>query len=437
MNRNKIISIILIFCLMTGFLAYPTPVYAKNIFQRLFQFLKWSTHHIVTGPGKIAAKLTRPLGPILGPIAANIILANMPNKLVKIITQAQKVKSLTAYEDQTKKLNQAKAILNQRSDEIADDIDNLYDLREQLQKNLLSGDVKFSQYKDEVVALDEMIEGYENLQDRMLQAADNLKPENLLKQIATDVFKSGSKTLGNHVMRKVGDELKKLVNAEVVNKFLGKGGLNALKVIDLIVAGDTSSILLEIGYSKDDPDFAGMLEEIKKEIKDQLKSDRDYLKGNWRKVMKEKIQEIIGRLEKERRDLNANASKIDIGNSNENTNMTSSNVNDPGLLDELLDFEEDDNENANTSQTLSVDADGCLPGYSFDRLSGTGCVQTNCYDINDAHNDSLGHCICGTTGSVAYDPKAKNQACKYDDKYATCPGCVYKCDYEDGDCVED
>lgn len=110
---------------------------------------------------------------------------------------------------------------------------------------------------------------------------------------------------------------------------------------------------------------------------------------------------------------------------------------DNDAIDELLEFEEDGDENKNTKKTLLVDEHGCLPGYKWDRL--TGCIQTNCYNeaIPHAHWSHIGKCVCGSSGSIDEDPKDYNQECAYGADYESCPGCVYKCDKLNGDCVED
>lgn len=46
----------------------------------------------------------------------------------------------------------------------------------------------------------------------------------------------------------------------------------------------------------------------------------------------------------------------------------------------------------------------CPPGFHFDRLSGTGCVQDDCGIIPESHFDSTGHCTCNEGYSPCFEP---------------------------------
>jgi hypothetical protein len=50
----------------------------------------------------------------------------------------------------------------------------------------------------------------------------------------------------------------------------------------------------------------------------------------------------------------------------------------------------------------------CKEGFHFDRMSGVGCVQTNCWTVDPPHShfDYTGHCVCGTDDCKA-DPVCK------------------------------
>jgi hypothetical protein len=50
----------------------------------------------------------------------------------------------------------------------------------------------------------------------------------------------------------------------------------------------------------------------------------------------------------------------------------------------------------------SASAVDCPPGFRWDRMSGVGCVQANCPDVNspNSHWGYTGNCICGTDDCV-------------------------------------
>ena len=78
----------------------------------------------------------------------------------------------------------------------------------------------------------------------------------------------------------------------------------------------------------------------------------------------------------------------------------------------------------------------CPPGYEWQRMSGVGCVQINCNDIANAHYSYTGACICGSSGSIAENPKDPNKECYYPRDHKSCPGCIYACVHLDEDCPE-
>ncbi|MFH1598319.1 MAG: hypothetical protein ABIB97_04605 [Patescibacteria group bacterium] len=79
----------------------------------------------------------------------------------------------------------------------------------------------------------------------------------------------------------------------------------------------------------------------------------------------------------------------------------------------------------------------CGPGYTWDRMSGVGCKQTNCNDIGDAHYSYTGHCICGSSGSINEDPTDPNKECYKGSDNEGCSGCLYACVGLDEDCPGD
>ncbi|MFC1687272.1 hypothetical protein ACFL0L_01740 [Patescibacteria group bacterium] len=434
---QKIITVVVLIIFVSVTLLYPATAEARTILQKLVHFLKKTTRFLINLPGNIAQTLTRPLGPVLGPIAANMLLANMPNRLVEVLAKADTVsQGISAFESQTNKLNAAKKVLEDRADEVYKDIEELYEIKDKMFQQLKTGELDWDEYKDKVVAFKKIVEAYEETAERLETAAENLKPENLLKQIAGNALKQSSRKIKRIIQRRIGNELKKLINPDLVSKFLGEGGQNVLEVIDLIVAGDSTRILLDLGYDRDHPDFKNLLDKIKADIKEQLKSDRDYLKGNWKQVLEQKIKDILAEYEIKKEE--GNLEEFFLGNTNKNTNTEASDTSQDDLFDELLNVTEDGDEPTNQPKELPKDADGCLPGYHYDRKV-IGCVQTNCNEssIAHAHISYDGYCVCGSSGSIAEDPTDFNQECSYGKDYATCPGCVYKCEKIGGDCVED
>ncbi len=84
--------------------------------------------------------------------------------------------------------------------------------------------------------------------------------------------------------------------------------------------------------------------------------------------------------------------------------------------------------------TSLVNAQDCKPGYEWQRMSGVGCVQSDCNSIADAHYSYTKDCVCGSVGSINEKPNDPNKACHRDWEYTSCPGCLYACIHTDDMC---
>lgn len=425
---QKTITIIILITFISVFLFFPTQVEARGFLKNLLRFLKRTTKFIVQLPSKIADTLTKPLGPILGPIAAQMLFANAPSKILEIINKADKINTgISTFESQTQKLNDAKKVLNDRAEEIYKDIEGLYELDAEMKNQLLSGDITYDQYKEDFVALNQIIKAYETTATSLETAANNLRPENLLQQIAGDVIKASQNQIRTIIKSNVTKELEKLFNPDIIKTFLGDGGMNITKVIDLVISGDATRILNDLGYDRSHPDFNALLDTIKSEIKNQMKNNRDYLKDNWRDVVGDKIKQILEEYEvsKNNDTLDEFYDKYGNKNTNEATNTDSTSANSNADLGDIFDFEDPEDRIA-PDPTLPKDENGCYSGYEWDIKVGK-CKQTNCNGITDAHWSYTVDCVCGSSGSDFENPKDPNKECHLRSDNASCPSCVFAC----------
>jgi len=76
----------------------------------------------------------------------------------------------------------------------------------------------------------------------------------------------------------------------------------------------------------------------------------------------------------------------------------------------------------------------CPNGYTYSPRSGIECIQTNCNSIQNGHWDYTGHCVCGSSGSIAEDPKDPNKECILPHENASCPDCLFACVHLDEKC---
>lgn len=413
---QKTISVLLIISLVFCYLIFPAKAEARGFFNDLIRFLGRTARFVVRTPGNIARELTRPLGPFLGPIAADVLLANAPNRILRVIDKAQHIQQgIDTYDAQVKKLENAQKILRDRAEEVRQEAEALKQTKSQLEQDLLSRNISLVDYQNKIISLDQIVGAYEETAQRLDRAANNLKAENLLGQVAADALHRSVKNIGNVITHRINNEIKNLMGPDIIKKFVGEGGMNVENVIDLILTGDIMRVLESQGHKSTDPDFKNLLEQLKKDIKEQMKNDRKFLQGNWRELLDKKIKEI---LDKNKVNINKAANTNAAANTNTEANANM-------------------NEEANTDEVaIPVDEHGCKPGYTWSPQSGISCIQTNCYNeaIPNAHWSYEGYCVCGSSGSIAENKNDPNKECTYPATYAKCPGCVYECVKFDEDC---
>ncbi len=403
--RQKTIAVVLIASVAFGFLLAPATVEARGFFKDLLRFVGRTTKFVVRLPGNIASGITRPLGPVLGPLAAQVLLANTPNRILEIINKADKVSNAAdLIQAQEAKLKAAQQALRSQAAAIQKDIDSLTAIKKSMEQQLLSGDISYDEYKNQFIAFNEVLSAYQETQSRLERAADNIQPQNLIRLIGGDVLRVTASQIGSIVQRKLGEEFERVISQDVINKFLGDNGMNVVNVIDLIITGDVTRLLNQHGYDRTDPDFDALLAEIKAEVKAQMQDNKDYVRDNWETLVDQKLQEII-----DRNKSNANAAL-----SNINASSFPTNADDP-ISDSYID-----------SSMMPLDADGCTPGWEWSTKVGK-CIQSNCSSVSHAHYSYVLDCVCGSSGSIAEDPNDPNKECSYPANYGSCPGCVYAC----------
>ncbi len=62
------------------------------------------------------------------------------------------------------------------------------------------------------------------------------------------------------------------------------------------------------------------------------------------------------------------------------------------------------------------------------------CVQTNCAQVQHAHEAYAGACVCGSSGSIRENPNDPNKECSRPSDFAACPNCVYACVHNNQAC---
>lgn len=402
--------------------AYPQQkAYARNFFKDTFRAFKKGTRFII----KLPTKATRWMGPVLGPIAATILTKNLikHQQLGKIFNKASKVdRSLQKIENAEKQVAEMKKLYEEQSQEMYSKADELAELREELGKKLIEDpEYTYDDYKKQVIALDQLIDIHDSAGDKFSLASQRMNNKTVRKMLGKNILKTAMGSIKNAVLFEATKELGKIVDPQVVTSFLKSGGGGINSVIDYFVEGEISKALGKGDINEESVDMDELRYRVRNSIKNNLKKDAEFFKENWSEKINEILKAEVEKLAKETGDLEDARKPFEQMKNNTKEDKNEEKKSDENLsdLDDFLELEE-------TTK--------CPTGYDYKPHYGVDCVQTNCFDIADAHLGSTGHCICGSVGSLGYDPDDANKICKYSTENKSCPGCVYACVHTDEDC---
>jgi hypothetical protein len=411
-NKSKLSAtfLLLIFCFN---LIAPTPVYARISFRKFFRSLKRATRFVIQLP----EKSTRWMGPVLGPIAADLISYNLGShhKLGKFFKKARRLdKTFKNIEEQKKLMNELKGLYTSQSQDLSKKAQEIRDYRKSLAELVTKGELSFDDFKEKVVDLEQLAGVYDEAANKFKNSADKLKPTSIVKLLGRDFFKNTLSKLKNLVAFETSKELSKYINPNVLKTLLSQDNLSLDGFIDLLVSGDLKKLL---GNNNESFDLDSFKDELKQKIKQDFKNNKEDFKNNWQK----RIDEIIKKMIEDRKGSLPNLPDMSTPTPQPKTDEETKKEQDD-LFDELLDFEEDAKE--------------CPNGYVYKPHYGVDCVQIDCEkgSIANAHLGSTGHCVCGSSGSMFENPEDPNKECAYDSSYKTCPSCVYSCVHFEEDC---
>jgi hypothetical protein len=400
MKHQKIISVILII-LTVGSILAPTTAQARNPFKQFFRSIRRGVNFVVNLPNKA----TRWMGPVLGPIAADILTQNMvrnPN-FGRIFSHARRLDNVANnVEEQKKILGQIQNSFREQANNLRTQAGEIRNLKPDLESNLLNGRMTLSEYQEKVVAIKNLAEAYEAAANKFNQSADRIKPENVVKMVARNVFRQTLNQIKTGVQFEVKNALSRYVNPEVISTLIAAGDNDADSLLDAILAGDISEYMSGQGDKNID------LNELKMRVRDRVKeilaTNKDDLRKNWKREVNKVIAEVKAELEKVKKDL--------------------------PQVKEIV----SPTEVPAAAAPIPTGEGGCKQGYKLCPQCGISCIQANCDQVEAGHLSYEGYCICGSSGSIAENPKDPNKECYRKPDYAACPGCLYACVHFDEDC---
>lgn len=364
---------------------------AKNIFRCIGKVCRF----VVTAPDR----LTRRLGPVLGPIASAIITKNILGnaEIGRVFRDAQRIdKVIKSVEEQKKLVNELRRAYGDQANEMRNQAELLKKEKEALGQRLISGAMSFDEYKASVVDVQAMINSLESGAEKLARQGERVNEGTILAMLGRDVLRQMARQAEGIIFTELQNELRRIVNIDVVTNILSQNDRGSDAVLDLLISGELRGLLAGSsgGFDADE-----LKRRVRDELKLMIKNNKNDLRANW----KQKVTDLIKRIKQDLEKQNPTPSAIDI----------------KGTICE---------------QKGEVISEQCKPGYEFQRMSGVGCVQKKCNEIPDAHWSYEGYCVCGSSGSMFENVNDPNKECYMPSNCGPCPGCVYACVHFDEKC---
>lgn len=410
---KKTISLILMTSIILGNFIYPTPAYAKISFNRFTRSLGRITRHIGRGSKfviNLPDKATRWMGPVVGPIASTILTRNIAKNprwgdIFKNLGRASRAYQ-TLY-DKDKYLAELRNAYHSQANELRNQANRIRESRTQLQDKLTSGDMTYADYRDNVLALEDIAQVYETAADKFDKNADKMRSEDIVRIFTRDAVNQVWNQVKGSIISETDKEIDKYIDPTVIKNIISGQRVDFDTFLEGLAA---SQIRRYQGAEGGDFDVDALRDRVKDRIKEILEENKEEFKNNWR----EKVDEIIKNMIKELEDEKKN-------------------------LPEVKNEEEEKPEEESGTETTTIDTsdDKCPSGYEWNIKVGK-CVQSNCYpnQIPTAHHSYVLDCVCGTSGSINEKPEDPNKACRYPGDHKSCPNCVYACVGLKEDCPE-
>ena len=403
--KSSIITIILVAFL---FVSIPQEANARNLFRQFFHDIKRATSFIV----KLPDKATRWMGPVLGPIASGLLTGNLAghHKFGQLFTNVRRVHgAIEDIEEQKRLTGEVRQMYRDQATELRDYVKKLQDAREHLKSQLTSRDVNMHDYIQTAIELDKMIATVNQTADRFDSNADKIRTQDIVKLAAGNLLNAVVGEIKNAALNELNSEILDVINPDIITLLTDQGSIGLDTLVEMF-----------LNDQKDKYDGKFDLDELRDRVKDRireiLQENKDGLKGNLKDHMNSILSDIIKDMENEKAGVTDKGDKTMEGASETKSEEKKNPYND----DEL----------ATTLTEIPKDEFGCKPGYEWQRMSGVGCVQTDC-GAAGGHYSYTKRCICGF---VNPKPGDKTKSCMRPSNYLACPSCVYACVTSDAEC---
>ena len=282
---RRIISLVL---LVTVFLvAVPAPAFAGpfDFLRNIGRALGKAAGFIIQAPGRVATWATKWMGPVLGPVAAGWLAGRMltNRELGRIFARAREVQKVV---EDIKFLDESRDKLKQAYLD-----DAAYHKKVAKEYEELVGQIKANPQADDVHKLVEvrlLQDTHRRMATALEKRAASVNNDDVAKLLGKSVLMrllGGAKKI---VIHELAEEVKRLIDPNIIIKFL-QGGMDPGTVIDLIIENDASRLLKAKGL--DDPD-GELRDRLKAALKEELRNNRDFFKGNWRAEVDRIVAEI-------------------------------------------------------------------------------------------------------------------------------------------------
>lgn len=247
---------------------------------------------IVQPPRRAIGHATKWMGPVLGPLAADFALGQIISSRSSVrqvfqrLAQAERVsENIESLQDDVDRLRGAYRNEAQAHREA---VEQLQWQADAIKNDPTAGDVAH------LIRIRSLQDAHERLAARLEARAVSITTEDVLGLVGRRVVRQAVAGGRAIVTQEARSEIERLLGIEVIADF-SAGGLDAERVVELVLGSDVDLALIRAGVDPAEAD--DIRDRLRDRLREDLRARRSDLRENWQQVVRRAVNDAIGGVE--------------------------------------------------------------------------------------------------------------------------------------------
>lgn len=280
--------LVLVLVFGTAAPAVAAPGGALGFIKRAVDGVVDFAERILEPPHRAVSALTRWMGPVLGPLAADFAMGQLISsrssvrRVVERLARAEQVSESVG--NVQKDVNRLRQAYRDEAQVHRSSIEQLQWQADAIKSDPVAGDVR------ELISIRSLQDGHRRMAERLEARANTLSNEDVLALVGRRVIRQTVDSGRAVVVQEARSEIERLLGIEVIEDFTA-GGISAEQAVELVLGSDVDIALIRAGI---DPAEAGdVRDRIRDRLRSQLREQRANLRRNWQGIVRQTVTDAV------------------------------------------------------------------------------------------------------------------------------------------------